>query len=325
MLLACTPKKEGYTINGTFEQGNYSGYIYLNIPNHKDSSMVKNNRFSFEGKTDFPIQGWLTVENNKKLVWLYVENSEIELTINNPDDLKVTKVAGSKSYTLQENFQNFLDTHFEDPGFNFALKDSLTNFIRENPHHSLSGKLLGRIASESYILGAKEVENLKSLLDTTQQTDTDLFVINQAIIRLKEFGIGVPFKDFELFNRNGEKENSSVHSAPYLLVDFWASWCVPCRKQNPGFVKDYQKYHNKGFNVLSISIEDDPALWENAIAHDSLTWNHLRSGNEFDAEIAQYYQIFSIPFNVLIDKDRNIVGINLEPDKLDYTLEKLLQ
>lgn len=323
-FFACAPSENGYTISGNFESGAYNGYVYLNTPNTVDSSLVNNNRFSFRGKTDFPMQGWLTVKNSAKLAWLYVENSQISITLNNPEELKINSVTGSYSYTKQTQLQNFIDKHYQDPGFNFALKDTLTAFIKANPDHSLSGKFLGQIASESYIFSATEVENLKRLLDTTKQTNTDLFVINQSVSRLKKLGIGVPFKDFELCNRTGVTENSGHYSALYLLVDFWASWCVPCRKQNPGFVKNYQTYHHKGFDIVSISIEDNPTLWEKAIAHDNLPWHHLRSGDEFDAEIAQYYQIFSIPFNILIDKNRNIIGINLEPEKLDYTLRKLL-
>lgn len=325
IFASCTKNSNnGYTIEGTFNNDVFNGYIYLNTPYKKDSSLVKNNRFSFTGKTDFPIQGWLTATNSDKLAWLYIENSHIQLTLDNASNLKVLDIKGSASHTKQHKFETFLNEHYKDANFDTALKDSLETFITENPSHSLSAKFLGKIASETWILSAEEVSLLKSKLDTSKQSKTDIFVINQAIEKLKEFGIGATFKDFDLYDLDDETKNSSTVTAPYLLVDFWASWCVPCRKQNPDWVQLHKKYHHDGFDILSISIEDGTDAWHKAIEKDHLTWNHLRAGNEFESPLVEHYQFYSIPYNILINEDRKIIGVNVEPDKLAYHLNQLL-
>lgn len=326
ILAGCSKKAtEGYHITGNFTKGSYSGYIYLNTPYQKDSCKVKNNEFEFTGKTNFPIQGWLTLETKSNMDWLYVENNNISITINSPEEMKVTAVTGSESYKKQNAFNTFIENHINDNNFNYRLKDSLTGFILANPKHSLSGLFLAKVASETWILSPDEVKQLKSKLDTSKQSRTDLFVIDQAIEKLSKFGIGSTFKDFELTNMEGTLQSTATINSPYLLVDFWASWCVPCRKQNPEFVKVYNQFHNKGFDILSISIEDDPEQWQKAITKDHLTWNHLRSGNEFDSDLVYYYEFYSIPYNILIDKNRKVLGVNLEPGKLKIELQHLLQ
>ncbi|SFU64639.1 Thiol-disulfide isomerase or thioredoxin [Pustulibacterium marinum] len=326
LLASCSQKStDGFQIQGEFENGNYNGYVFLNTPNSKDSVLVSNNQFTFNGKVPFPIQSWITLDDKSKLAWLYVENSEIHITFNSPEHLKLTSVTGSESQQKQHHFESFLEDHYNDADFNFRLKDSLSKFITENPSHSLSGKLLAKIASESWILSAEEVTDFKQQLDTSKQTSTDLFVINQSLEKLEKFGIGSTFKDFDLYNLQEETINSSTISAPYLLVDFWASWCVPCRKQNPYIVSVYNKYHSKGFDVLSISLEDEMEPWKKAIAKDNLTWNHLRSGNEFDSPIVSYYEFYSIPYSILIDANRKVVGVNVEPEKIGYFLSQNLK
>ncbi|GLB53573.1 thiol:disulfide interchange protein [Neptunitalea chrysea] len=329
LFIGCSNKEtkeitDGYHIEGSFITGNYSGYIFLNTPYTKDSILVKNNRFFFDGKTDFPIQGWLTTTNSTNLAWLYLENSNIEIKLTNPEALHVITVKGSESYIKKTRFENFINNHYNDANFYDAVKDSLTIFIKKNPNHSLSGKFLGQIASQSWILSAKEVANFKKQLDTTKQTGSDLFVINQAIKKLNTYGIGNQFKDFDIYNLDGKIVSTNTVNAPYLLVDFWASWCVPCRKQNPEWVKLYQEFHTKGFNILSISIEDGIDTWKKGIEKDHLEWNHLRSGEEFDSPLAQYYQLYSIPYNIVIDKNRKVIGVNVEPKQLKYLLEKSL-
>lgn len=325
LLISCTKKPtDGYQISGSFENGSYNGYVFLNTPNSKDSVLVSNNQFTFNGKVPFPIQSWITLDDKAKLAWLYIENSTIDFTFDTPESLKITKVSGSKSEAMHAQFNAFLTDHYNDADFYYQLKDSLSNFINHHPEHSLSGKLLAQIASESWILSAKEVTNFKQQLDTSKQTSTDLFVINQAIKRLEKFGIGSTFKDFDLYDLEGKKVNTSTISAPYLLVDFWASWCVPCRKQNPHLVKVYEKYHDKGFDALSISLENETEPWKKAIAKDQLNWHQLRSGDEFDSPIVQYYEFYSIPYSILIDANRKVIGVNVEPEKLAYFLSKSL-
>lgn len=114
--------------------------------------------------------------------------------------------------------------------------------------------------------------------------------------------------------------------ADYILVEFWASWCPPCRQFNPHLVEIYKKYNTKGFDILSISLDHDVAKWQNAIAKDGLIWqNHISDLKGWESYWAVQYNIESIPNNLLFDKSGKIIGSSLDKDALDVTLAQLLK
>ena len=255
LLVSCNLKKHDantYNIHGLIKGNQYSGYVYLNTPHTKDSVLVKDNAFEFTGTVPHPVQGWITLEEKGKLAWLYVENNELLVTLNNTNKkLLVTDVLGSESYEKQERIEHFIIDNYKKGNFTQAVKDTLTAFINQNPKHSLSGKYLGQIATDTWALSANEVKTLKAKLDTTQQSSTDLFVINQSIKKLETYGIGTTFKEFDLLDVNGNTQNTASATSNYVLVDFWASWCVPCRRQNPHLVDVHKKFNTKGFDIFS--------------------------------------------------------------------------
>ena len=126
-----------------------------------------------------------------------------------------------------------------------------------------------------------------------------------------------------LFTTIGLK-NSEIsledYRGSYVLVDFWASWCGPCRRENPNVVKMYNKYHDKGFEILGVSLDKTSKAWLGAIKKDGLIWDHVSDLNRWDSPIADLYQIEKIPSNVLIDPEGKIVEIDIFGNKL---LEKL--
>ncbi len=109
----------------------------------------------------------------------------------------------------------------------------------------------------------------------------------------------------------------------YVLVDFWAKWCGPCRRENPNVVRAYKKYKDRGFTVYGVSLDRSKDDWEKAIAEDGLTWTHVSDLKYWQSEAARTYNISSIPFSVLLDPNGIIIGKNLRDKALDDKLAEI--
>src|SRR5690606_6885921 len=111
----------------------------------------------------------------------------------------------------------------------------------------------------------------------------------------------------------------------YVLLDFWASWCAPCRDENPNLVKQYNTYKDKGFTILGVSLDDTRDKWLKAIENDKLTWHHVSELKQWDSKVVGQYQIQGIPASFLLDKEGRIIAKNLRGDELGDFLNKTLK
>lgn len=132
--------------------------------------------------------------------------------------------------------------------------------------------------------------------------------------------------EIALPNTSGKIVKLSSLRGSVVLVDFWASWCRPCRGENPNVVRLYTKYKNKGFTVFSVSLDEDPLAWKQAIAKDGLIWpNHVSDLKGWKTSLVQTYQFDGIPHTVLIGKDGKIIATGLRGEKLEQKLEEILK
>jgi thiol-disulfide isomerase/thioredoxin len=316
--------QNNFKISGSIN-GDYSDYIFLTYGKIKDSIKVINNKFEFSGFVEKPVLGHFNLRPDANVAWVWVENSNIEITgdykrtvnLDNNKPLNVyiiNDVKGSHSELIQKDFRSFYRANMENSNFNKLLYEKLQVFLKENGTHPYSGQILANIVSNNPILGRSEFAYLYSLIDTTQQEKFDIETFKSSFNILNTYNIGLPFYKFSLPNVDGKDININSYSGKITLVDFWASWCGPCREKHPELVRLKNELKGENFDIISISIDDDKTKWLRAIEKDRLTWTNLLDKQK---TVINELGIISIPSNYLIDQNGNILGKNLSIEKIE--------
>jgi peroxiredoxin len=316
---ACkTPERRTYTLHG--EINVESGVIYLQEFHNKmfavvDSAVITDGTFTFTGSLARPDLFGLTLDREETFspYYVFLENGDIHVAID--EEAHSATVAGSPAHDLYVAYQQAVRAERE----NFRID----SFIAANPASVVSAYILYR--EYSYRLSKEEIDSYVQLLDPSLHDTQYVEVLNALSALLENIAIGKPAPDFSLPDPDGTIVSLSDRLGKgYVLLDFWASWCGPCRRENPHIVKVYREYKDKGFDVFSVSLDKTAEAWKRGIEEDSLTWTHVSDILFWDSAPARQYGVRAIPANFLIDKDGIIVAKNLRGEELGKTLEELL-
>lgn len=143
--------------------------------------------------------------------------------------------------------------------------------------------------------------------------------------RMPHVMAGEAVPDFQATLVTGEQMRFSDLKGKYVLLQFWGSWCGPCRRENPHLLALYNKYHDKGFEIFSVGIESNPQQWQNAIQRDGMIWKyHSSELQSFEGVVPKQFNVKSIPTTILVNHDGTIMGVNLDPDQIDKRLATAL-
>ncbi len=351
--------QSAFTIQGfgkTYKDGDK---IFLSYKQDKrlitDSSWIHNGSFNFKGTVKSKVRGYLCRNQNPQYTtadlfdsyYVYVEAGQIIL--NSPDTLSNSIISGTPSNNDYAKLYAALSPLYEkrkklkDPEKLSIeeLKDTalvnLTkanaeaayyetfpvqfNFINKHPNSYVSLLALDQMARSSKYL--PEVEKSFARLSTELKSMPEGHEIIRRIMKGKKVTVGMMAKEFTQNDINGHSVKLSAYRNKYILVDFWASWCGPCRAENPNILAVFNQYKTKNFTVLSISIDTDKSKWLNAIKEDQLPWIQL-SDLKKKNEAATLYGITTIPANVLINPDGKIIAKDIKGKDLRNKLAELL-
>ena len=350
-LYSCA-KPVGFVINGQIK-GKESGAIQLmKFTNGKwtaeDSTKIEKGKFVLKGKAELPELRIVAMGPQMMVAQFFAENGSLTLKAD-ADSLANSEVQGSKSNDefsiLKKELKNIAK---ETQGLQQKYNDARTrgneeemkkaqidyeammgnqkvyskNFIREHPKSTVSALIaLMQLAQE---MSSHDIDTLVAFLDPSVRGSIYVDELKKVSEKLRATTVGGLAADFTQNTPEGKPLSLSSFKGKIVLLDFWASWCGPCRRENPNVVKAYQRFKDKGFDILGVSLDKEKEPWVKAIADDHLTWNHVSDLKFWQNEAAVKYGVQSIPFSVLIDKDGKIIAKNLRGDELEKKLAELL-
>jgi peroxiredoxin len=318
LIFSCKEKpKTEFSISGKTKDVENGMIIYLVNEEFKDSTVIENNTFKFKTQLPYsPIQAVLRTKDNFAYRFLWLEENSMTFDASNGDFL-TANVTGSESENLSQDLYRVADTLPRDERLKMEME-----FINKNPNSIVSASML-EVYSTTF--GKKKTTKLFEQFSKQNKNSKYGQNIAKYIELNKEPKIGEQFADFEMADQNGKSQKLSDIKGKTVLLEFWSSWCGPCRKENPNLVKTYEKFKPKGFEIFAVSLDEDKNSWLKAIEKDSLNWKHVSDLKGDGNEASLIYGINGIPDNFLIAENGDIIGRNLRGEKLNQKLTEILK
>jgi peroxiredoxin len=356
IILASCSNKDNFTIEGKFQNAVPQTKVYLYGIVKSNSVPIDSTVLSEEGEFKFTkatkgVDFFKVGANRNEYVIIAQNGDKIKLSADLNDETMAYALSGAEEadklqefntfrnkYTakmaaIQSNFEKQVDANPDKremiaeqlrPEMS-KVSEELINFIlkfaKENPKSLTSFYAMNSLSPSEYEKEFIEYsDNIKSNFnDNAAVTE---FLVRMA--KLKTVQVGQQAPAFTMTSIDGKKISLADFKGKYVLLDFWASWCMPCRQENPNVVKAYNTYKDKNFTVLGVSLDKDPKAWAQAVAADGLGWAHVSELKDFEGPTVRLYQIEAIPSSFLIDPNGKIIGKNLRGEELNQFLAKQL-
>lgn len=350
-LASCTGNKS-YTIKGSIEGASDGDTVFLQKRdngqfNKLDSAVIANGEFTFKGSQDSVINCYITYAkgDNHLFMDFFLENGKIDVKVGKKDDSAIgtpnndayqefrAKMNSLKN-KQNEIYQSMGDTTLTDKQREEKiaemnkLEDSMMEVIKTSIDKNITNTIgIYLLSQYNYYLEYSELKPILEKVPAKYQNDKNIIQIKEFVESSAKTAVGQKYVDFSMLTPDEKpiKLSDYAGKGKIVLVDFWASWCGPCRQEMPNLVDAYAKYKNKGFEIVGVSLDKDREAWKNGIKQLKITWPQMSDLKFWNCEGSKLYAVRSIPHTVLIDKDGTILARGIRGEELQSKLAELLK
>ena len=352
MALAACTSEPSYKISGTIEGAADGELVYLQEVKGRemvklDSAVVTAGAFTFNGRQDVTANRYITytpAEGKGKMADFFLENGNIAVTFG-----EETTVAGTPNNEIYQTYKKeagalnkemrALYGKFKEEGLTEEQKaeiekqyEELDNKLNDLTFNTIDANITNAVGihlwpANSYSMDLEQLKALAAKVPAEFQSNERIANLLKRIEVLEKTAVGQKFTDFSMPDPEGNiiKLSDEISKNKYTLVDFWASWCGPCRAEMPNVIAAYKEFNKKGFGIVGVSLDSDAAKWKDAIKSMNMTWTHMSDVKGWQCEGAALYGVNSIPATVLVAQDGTIIARNLRGEAIAEKLKELLK